>query len=182
VGAGTRITVVDVMDYLKRGWHRDRIAALFRSDWPRSTVARRPRSTMLRIMADRNVEGHLQVRLTIWSSAAWGDIWRGIGCDLESFERLGITLEGPRLCTASGCPSAGVSVGPGEPAWNRAAVRRVNTRQIAAGCDLRWAGTLGNRDRLPQGPVAEVGLRGLARELTNFEAGFQRDNRYHSSR
>jgi uncharacterized protein (DUF433 family) len=28
--AGTRITVFDVMDYLKDGWHRDRIAALFR--------------------------------------------------------------------------------------------------------------------------------------------------------
>ncbi len=28
--AGTRITVFDVMDYLKHRWHRDRIAALFR--------------------------------------------------------------------------------------------------------------------------------------------------------
>jgi uncharacterized protein (DUF433 family) len=28
--AGTRITVYDVMDYLKNGWHRERIAALFR--------------------------------------------------------------------------------------------------------------------------------------------------------
>ena len=28
--AGTRITVFDVMDYLKEGWHRDRIANLFR--------------------------------------------------------------------------------------------------------------------------------------------------------
>jgi uncharacterized protein (DUF433 family) len=27
--AGTRITVYDVMDYRKHGWHRDRIAALF---------------------------------------------------------------------------------------------------------------------------------------------------------
>ncbi len=45
---------------------------------------------MPRIMADHNVEGHLQVLLTIWSSSAWGDVWRGIGCDLESFERLGI--------------------------------------------------------------------------------------------
>ena len=45
---------------------------------------------MPRIMADHNVEGHLQVLLTIWSSSAWGDVWREIGCDLESFERLGI--------------------------------------------------------------------------------------------
>jgi uncharacterized protein (DUF433 family) len=28
--AGTRITVYDVMDYYKNGWHRDQIAALFR--------------------------------------------------------------------------------------------------------------------------------------------------------
>jgi uncharacterized protein (DUF433 family) len=28
--AGTRITVYDVMDYSGTGWHRDRIAALFR--------------------------------------------------------------------------------------------------------------------------------------------------------
>jgi uncharacterized protein (DUF433 family) len=28
--AGTRITVYDVMDYYKHGWHRDQIAGLFR--------------------------------------------------------------------------------------------------------------------------------------------------------
>ena len=28
--AGTRITVFDIMDYLKHDWHRDRIATLFR--------------------------------------------------------------------------------------------------------------------------------------------------------
>ena len=28
--AGTRITVYDVLDYYKEGWHRDRIASLFR--------------------------------------------------------------------------------------------------------------------------------------------------------
>jgi uncharacterized protein (DUF433 family) len=28
--AGTRITVYDVLDYHKEGWHRDRIASLFR--------------------------------------------------------------------------------------------------------------------------------------------------------
>jgi uncharacterized protein (DUF433 family) len=27
---GTRITVYDVLDYVRHGWHRDRIAALFR--------------------------------------------------------------------------------------------------------------------------------------------------------
>lgn len=45
---------------------------------------------MPRIMADHNVEGHLQVLLNIWSSAAWGDVWEGMGGNLESFERLGI--------------------------------------------------------------------------------------------
>lgn len=45
---------------------------------------------MPRIMADHNVEGHIQLLFTIWPSPSWGDVWRGIGCDLESFERLGI--------------------------------------------------------------------------------------------
>ena len=42
------------------------------------------------IMADHNVEKHLQVLLNIWSSPGWGDVWRGLGCELESFGRLGI--------------------------------------------------------------------------------------------
>jgi hypothetical protein len=45
---------------------------------------------MPRIMADHNVEGHLQVLLNIWSSPAWGDAWEEMGGNLESFERLGI--------------------------------------------------------------------------------------------
>lgn len=36
--AGTRTTVFDVMDYLKVGWHRDRIAGLFRL-WSRDIQA-----------------------------------------------------------------------------------------------------------------------------------------------
>jgi hypothetical protein len=45
---------------------------------------------MPRIMADHNVEGHLEVLLNIWSSPAWGDAWEEMGGNLESFERLGI--------------------------------------------------------------------------------------------
>jgi hypothetical protein len=48
---------------------------------------------MPRIMADHNVEGHLQALITIWSSPAWGDVWQGMKCDLESFERQGIAAD-----------------------------------------------------------------------------------------
>ncbi len=45
---------------------------------------------MPKIMADHNVEGHLQVLMTIWSSPEWDDLWTGLSCEIESFERLAI--------------------------------------------------------------------------------------------
>jgi hypothetical protein len=42
------------------------------------------------IMADHNVEGHLQVLLNIWSSPGWADLWAEAACGIESFERLGL--------------------------------------------------------------------------------------------
>lgn len=45
---------------------------------------------MPRIMTDHNVEGHLQVLTNIWSSAAWSEMWEALGCEIESFDRLGI--------------------------------------------------------------------------------------------
>ncbi len=37
---------------------------------------------MPKIMADHNVEGHLQVLMTIWSSPDWDDLWTGLSCRL----------------------------------------------------------------------------------------------------
>jgi hypothetical protein len=50
---------------------------------------------MLKIMADHNVEGHLQVLINVWSSPEWGDVWTAMSCEIESFERLGIPHDTP---------------------------------------------------------------------------------------
>jgi hypothetical protein len=42
------------------------------------------------IMADHDVEGHLQVLLKVWSSPDWNELWAETFCDIESFDRLGI--------------------------------------------------------------------------------------------
>lgn len=62
---------------------------------------------MPKIMADHNVEGHLDVLLRIWTSPVWNDLWRQIGCDVESFERQGIAHDTPdtelwRFCQQQG--------------------------------------------------------------------------------
>lgn len=42
------------------------------------------------IMADHDVEGQLDVLLTIWLSPSWSELWSDVSCDVERFERLGI--------------------------------------------------------------------------------------------
>ena len=42
------------------------------------------------IMADHHVEGHLARLIDIWTSPDWFDLWDGVGCELQSFERLGL--------------------------------------------------------------------------------------------
>jgi hypothetical protein len=43
------------------------------------------------ILADHDVEGHLQVLLRIWLSPAWSEFWLDVDCEIESRERLGIS-------------------------------------------------------------------------------------------
>ncbi len=50
---------------------------------------------MPRIMADYNVEGHLDVLLRIWTSPVWNDLWQQMGCHVESFQRHGIAPDMP---------------------------------------------------------------------------------------
>jgi hypothetical protein len=45
---------------------------------------------MAGIMADRNVEGHFEVLLRLWTSEAWQSIWESLALAVESFERLGL--------------------------------------------------------------------------------------------
>jgi Domain of unknown function (DUF5615) len=47
------------------------------------------------IMADHDVEGHLRVLLSIWSSPTWVEVWADLSCNIQSFERLGIESDAP---------------------------------------------------------------------------------------
>lgn len=42
------------------------------------------------IMADHDIEGHLQVLLKVLSSEDWREIWDELALSVESFESLGI--------------------------------------------------------------------------------------------
>jgi hypothetical protein len=62
---------------------------------------------MPKIMADHNVEGHLDLLLMIWTSPTWNDVWQDLSCDVESFQRLGIAHDTPdtdlwKLCQREG--------------------------------------------------------------------------------
>lgn len=45
---------------------------------------------MIRIMADHNIEGHVELLLRIWTSDAWRALWEELEIEIESFERLGL--------------------------------------------------------------------------------------------
>jgi len=60
---------------------------------------------MLAIMADHDVEGHLQVLLRVLTSAAWRELWSELAYTVESFVSLGIPYNTPdlelwRICQA----------------------------------------------------------------------------------
>lgn len=62
---------------------------------------------MPKIMADHDVEGHLDVLLRIWTSPPWNELWQQLACDVESFQRLGIAPVTPdaelwRFCQQEG--------------------------------------------------------------------------------
>lgn len=46
---------------------------------------------MLKLMADHDVEGHLDVLLRSWTSAEWNGLWQALQCEIESFDRLGVS-------------------------------------------------------------------------------------------
>jgi hypothetical protein len=59
------------------------------------------------IMADHDVEGHVDVLLGIWLSAEWQQFWNDAGCDVATFRSLGLASSAPdaevwRLCQARG--------------------------------------------------------------------------------
>ncbi len=42
---------------------------------------------MIKIMADHNIEGHVEVLLRIWTSDSWRTLWEELDIEIESFER-----------------------------------------------------------------------------------------------
>ena len=55
------------------------------------------------IMADHDVQGHLQLLIRLWSSDEWNELWTALACRIETFDRLGIPTTTPdaeiwRLC------------------------------------------------------------------------------------
>lgn len=50
---------------------------------------------MPRIMADHNVEGHLEILLDILSAPEWKGLWHDAECDIETFTRLGLDADAP---------------------------------------------------------------------------------------
>ena len=48
---------------------------------------------MPRILADHNVEGHLQILIRCCSAPEWIDVWASLACQIDSFERLGLHHE-----------------------------------------------------------------------------------------
>lgn len=59
------------------------------------------------IMADHDVEGHVDVLLSIWLSAEWQQFWSDVACDVATFRSLGLASSAPdaevwRQCQARG--------------------------------------------------------------------------------
>jgi hypothetical protein len=46
-------------------------------------------------MADHDVEGHLEIFAVIWESDEWLDIWRPLGCRMDSFKGRGLATNMP---------------------------------------------------------------------------------------
>ena len=42
------------------------------------------------ILADHNVEGHLNVLVSIWTSLEWLELWQAMGFSVENFAGLGL--------------------------------------------------------------------------------------------
>ncbi len=62
---------------------------------------------MPKIMADHDVEGHLEILLRIWTSSPWNELWQQLACEIESFRRRGIAYDTTdaelwRLCQQEG--------------------------------------------------------------------------------
>jgi len=59
-------------------------------------------------MADHDVEGHLEILLTVWLSPSWNALWSDTACDIQSFERLEIPENAPDAAVWQLCQQRGI--------------------------------------------------------------------------
>jgi hypothetical protein len=55
--------------------------------------SRKGSAIMPRILADHNVELHVEVLVRICLSPKWADVWASLACQIDSFEGLGLPHE-----------------------------------------------------------------------------------------
>ena len=63
---------------------------------------------MTGILADINVQGHLEVLLQVWQSEEWRDVWQGLVLSVHTFENLGLSREAPDTLVWRACQDAGI--------------------------------------------------------------------------
>jgi hypothetical protein len=47
------------------------------------------------ILADTNIQGHVEILVSIWESDLWSDIWRSLHLKLHTFEELSLARDTP---------------------------------------------------------------------------------------
>lgn len=55
------------------------------------------------ILADNNVQGHLEILLRIWQSSEWREIWESLNVAIFSFEALGLNPDSPDVALWEEC-------------------------------------------------------------------------------
>jgi hypothetical protein len=57
------------------------------------------------ILADHNVEGHLEVLLRIWQGTEWREIWESLNLTVKTFPALGLAVDTPDTLVWQACQS-----------------------------------------------------------------------------
>jgi hypothetical protein len=102
---------------------------------------------MPKIVADHDVEGHLQILLQVWFSPGWVDIWAETSCEIESFEHLGIDDNAPDSDVWKICQEQGVVLITGNRNAEGDDSLETTIRQFGTATSLPVL-TIGNPNRL----------------------------------
>jgi hypothetical protein len=58
---------------------------------------------MTGILADGNIQGHLEILLRIWQGPMWREIWNSLGLTVQTFEELGLSRTSPDVLLWQTC-------------------------------------------------------------------------------